>query len=105
MTTPQAPAAHPLGAAAGSAWFSHHCDKADDEWSGPHKHIEDALAAIVEDCDWEWGQPIYVRRGRKMKKAEIKEWGVEFQWQCDGPSIVVHLPNAKLCHGEAERKL
>jgi hypothetical protein len=66
---------------------------ADDGWIGPHKHIEDALAAIVEDIDWERGQPIYVRRGRKMKKAEMEEWGVEYQWQCDGPSIVVHLPN------------
>jgi hypothetical protein len=69
-------------------WFSNRCDDAEEGWDGPHKHIEDALAAIVEDPECECGMPIYVRRGRKMKKAEMEEWGVEFQWQCDGPSIV-----------------
>jgi len=85
----------PLGKSAGSAWFSHRCEMADDGWSGPHRHIEDALAAIVGDIEWESGRPIYVRRGRKMKKAEMEEWGADYQYQCDGPSIVVQLPNAK----------
>jgi hypothetical protein len=73
-------------------YFSHYCDFADDGWYGPYNHIEDAIAGMIENEDWQNGNPIYIRRGRKMKKAEQEEWGVEFKWQCDGPSIVVQLP-------------
>lgn len=95
-STPEVPRSPQFGGLPGSAWFSHYADCADMGWSGPHKHIEDALAAMVDDDGWEYGMPVYIRRGRKMKKAEMEEWGVDFRWQCDSPSIVIHLPNVKV---------
>ena len=88
-----------------SGWFSHYHDEAEDGWDGPHKHIEDAVAAMVDNDAWGYGMPIYIRRGRKLTTAEREEWGVDYKHQCTPPSIIVYLPNAVITHDERSEEL
>ena len=67
-------------------WFSAPDRRCEDGWYGPHDTME---AAIIE-CASNYGteHPIFVAQGYKLTKAERKDWGVEFDWQCESQNAL-----------------
>jgi hypothetical protein len=73
-------------------WFSHADKEADSGWIGPHRSIEEAAQACFDqDPDL---KRCYVAQGRKLRKAEIEEMGVEYAYEVDTrQTIEITLPN------------
>jgi hypothetical protein len=61
-------------------WFSHTNPDAENGWSGPHDHIEDAARAALVAWEAE-GDTCYIAPGRKLTKAESEEQGAEYTWE------------------------
>jgi hypothetical protein len=76
-------------------WFSHTSREAENGWSGPHDHIEDAARAALLAWEAE-GDTCYIAQGRKLTKAEYEEQGAEYTWEVDTiNALKLVLPNAQ----------
>jgi len=81
-------------------WFWTH-DKNAEEWMGPFKTIDDAIAdaEIYRSADWYPGTltgPIYVGLGKRTTKAEREVWGVDFTHQINSDyALQILLPNVQ----------
>lgn len=66
-------------------WFAQLCLEAEDGWAGPFKTIDEALDATLRDEEWwdDHSHPVYITTGRKLRKAEIEEMGVDYAWEVD----------------------
>lgn len=79
-------------------WFWTH-DKDAEEWMGPFKTIDAAIAdaEIYRSVDWYPGTltgPIYIGLGTRTTKAEREDWGVDFTHQIDSDNaLTILLPN------------
>lgn len=77
-------------------WFAHRCREAEDGWCGPHKTIEAALSDIIgNDPNYEYGAPIFVAVGRRLKKEESEQFAVPYGWECDTPNALKVFPPAR----------
>jgi len=80
-------------------WFWTH-DKDAEEWMGPFKTIDAAIAdaEIYRSTEWYPGTltgPIYVGLGTRTTKAEREDWGVDFTHQIDSDNALkIYLPNS-----------
>ena len=63
-------------------WFAHTSREAENGWSGPHDHIEDAARATLLAWEAE-GDTCYIAQGRKLTKTEYEEQGAEYTWEVD----------------------
>lgn len=74
-------------------WFGHTCREAEDGWIGPHAHIEDAVReAALDGYDGDW-LGCWVAQGRRLRKSEREEMGVEYHWEVDTRNAIrVELP-------------
>jgi hypothetical protein len=74
-------------------WFAHTSREAENGWSGPHNHIEDAARAALLAWEAE-GDTCYIAQGRKLTKAEYEEQGAEYTWEVDTLNAMkLVLPN------------
>lgn len=74
-------------------WFAHTSREAENGWSGPHDHIEDAARAALLAWEAE-GDTCWIAQGRKLTKAEYEEQGAEYTWEVDTlNAIKLALPN------------
>ena len=79
-------------------WFWTH-DKDAEEWTGPFKTIDAAIAdaEIYRSAEWYPGTltgPIYVGLGTRTIKAEREDWGTDFTHQIDSDNALkIYLPN------------
>jgi len=85
-------------------WFAHTIREAENGWSGPHDHIEDAARAALLAWESE-GDTCYIAQGRKLTKAEYEEQGAEYTWEVDTLNAMkLVLPNEKLTDRHAENQ-
>jgi hypothetical protein len=76
-------------------WFAHTCKDAENGWSGPHDHMEDAARAALLAWESE-GDTCWIAQGRKLTKAEYEEQGAEYTWEVDTlNAIKLVLPNER----------
>lgn len=81
-------------------WFAHTCKDAENGWSGPHDHIEDAARAALLAWEAE-GDTCWIAQGRKLTKSEYEEQGAEYTWEVDTLNAMrLVLPNGALCGGD-----
>lgn len=63
-------------------WFAHTCKQAENGWSGPHAHMEQAAQAALLAWEAE-GDTCWIAQGRKLTKSEVEECGAEYTWEVD----------------------
>lgn len=78
------------------AWFANISMDAEDGWVGPCKTVGEA---VLQAEQW-WGDlhaSVFIAQGRKLKKWELEELEVEFQYLVEAPCAfeVVISPNTK----------
>lgn len=74
-------------------WFSAPERQWENGWLGPHETIE---AAVIE-CANNYEGPIFVGQGHKLSKAELEDFGSEYDWEVDTENAIeVRLPNEKV---------
>lgn len=77
-------------------WFAHTSRDAENGWSGPHDHMEEAARAALLAWEAE-GDTCWIVQGRKLTKAEYEEQGAEYTWEVDTiNAMMLRLPNEKL---------
>jgi len=66
-------------------WFSCTDKDADEGWFGPCATIEDAFIQCQSDMG---GGIAYIGQGHRLTKAEIEEYGAEYEWEVDTRNLL-----------------
>lgn len=80
-------------------WFAHTCRDAENGWSGPHDHMEEAARAALLAWEAE-GDTCWIAQGRKLTKAEYEEQGEEYTWEVD----TINAMMLRLSHDKAKTR-
>ena len=83
-------------------WFAHTTKDAEDGWVGPSDTIGDAVLK-AEEWFGDLHASVFVAQGRKLKKWEIEDMEVEYDWEVESFEAFEVVISPNTAH-EAERR-